>query len=129
MRREGLTIADVLGLGLDLCEIKRIAQSIEKQHFFKRVFTEYEQARIHDRGADTAAGYFAAKEAVAKALGTGFDGFFMDSIEVVPDALGRPECILHGKALARMEEMGGSRVMLSITHDAGIAAAVAIIVS
>ena len=127
IRQEAIPIADVLGLGLDLCEIKRIERSIEQEHFFKRIFTQGEQARINDRGAQTAAGYFAAKEAVAKALGTGFDGFFMDSVEVVPDALGKPECVLYGKAHTRMMEMGATHIMISITHDAGVAAAVAIV--
>ncbi len=119
----------VVGLGLDVCQIARIEQTIKKEHFMNRAFTEGERARILEKGADTAAGYFAAKEAVAKALGTGFDGFFLDSIEIVPNGAGAPECFLKGRALEIMRSLGGTRVMLSITHDALIAAAVAVIVS
>ncbi|MEA4897477.1 MAG: holo-ACP synthase [Eubacteriales bacterium] len=119
----------VLGLGLDLCAIGRIERALQNERFLHRAFSEGERGRIADRGAATAAGYFAAKEAVAKALGTGFDGFFLDSIEIEPDAPGCPQCILKGKALERMRELGGSRVLITITHDAGVAAAVAVIVS
>lgn len=64
----------VLGLGLDLVEIGRIAKACEKPHFRARIFTPAENARIDERGAQTAAGIFAAKEAVVKALGTAFAG-------------------------------------------------------
>lgn len=120
----------IRGIGLDLCEIARIERAIEKEHFLKRVFTPGERARIRGasdaRRGEIAAGIFAAKEAVAKALGTGFDGFGPDAVEILPDAKGRPACALRGRAL---ELAGSGSVHVSITHERGMAAAVAIIES
>lgn len=122
-------MAGIVGLGIDLCAIDRIERAMHNPHFTKRAFTEGEIARIQQKGAQTAAGYFAAKEAIAKALGTGFDGFFFDAIEIAPDARGCPHATVTGRALSRMQELGGDAIMLSITHESGNAAAVAIIVS
>lgn len=117
----------IIGLGLDLCDIARIERAIEKPHFLRRVFTEAERARIAEKGAQTAAGCFAAKEAVAKAFGTGISGFGLCDIEVLVDALGKPYCALHGGARARLDLLGGGQIFLSITHSQGFAAAVAVI--
>ena len=65
----------ILGLGMDLIEVPRIAEMIKTDRFLQRIYTPAERAAIAEKGAQTAAGYFAAKEAVAKALGTGFTGF------------------------------------------------------
>ena len=89
--------------------------------------TPAERARIARRGSETAAGLFAAKEAVSKALGTGFRGFGFQDIEVIPDAMGRPVCGLTGGALARLRAMGGLRVWVSISHSGGFAMAVAVV--
>lgn len=120
----------ITGTGIDLCEIPRMAKAIEKAHFLERVFTPSEQARIRaasgPRRGEIAAGLFAAKEAVAKALGTGFDGFGPADIEILPDALGRPVCRLCRRAEALA---AGGRIHVSITHEAGMAAAMAILES
>ena len=124
----------ILGVGLDLCQIERVLKAIEKPRFLQRVYTPAERARIEASGGvrrgEIAAGLFAAKEAVAKALGTGFNGFFADAIEIAPDALGRPVCALSGGALARAEALSEGRpfrVWVSVTHESGFAAATAII--
>ena len=124
----------ILGIGLDLCEIGRVEKAIEREHFLERVYTPDERARIGAakgvRRGEIAAGAFAAKEAVAKALGTGFVGFFADAIEVLPDAQGRPVCALLNGAKARAEALAGGEnyaVWVSITHEAGMAAATAIL--
>lgn len=117
----------VIGVGLDLCEISRIEQALKNPRFLQRVFTQGERERIAQRGHQTAAGLFAAKEAVAKALGSGFDGFFLDKVEVCWDGMGCPRCLLHGGALARLKALGGESVYLSITHEGGMAAAVAVV--
>ena len=117
----------MLGLGLDMIDIARIRRALTNERFLQRVYTEAERARIRERGAQTAAGYFAAKEAVAKALGTGFRGFCIWDIEIVPDALGRPEALLLRGARERLEAIGGRAIHLSITHTDQVAAAVAII--
>jgi holo-[acyl-carrier protein] synthase len=120
-------IAMIAGLGIDVCEIARIEKALEHPRFQVRAFTEGERARIQQRGAKTAAGLFAAKEAVAKALGSGFDGFGLQNVEISWDEAGRPSCLLTGGALKRLQALGGGSVFLSITHDAGVAAAVAVI--
>lgn len=124
----------ILGVGLDLCRIERVAKAIEKPRFLERVYTPAERARIEAAGnvrrSEIAAGLFAAKEAVAKALGTGFDGFFADAVEIAPDEKGRPTCALTGGARARAEALAGGkpfRVWISVTHEGGFAAAQAII--
>ena len=117
----------ILGVGLDLQDVERIERAISKPHFLERIYSEEERAQIAKKGAQTAAGYFAAKEAVAKALGTGFSGFCMWDISVRCDELGKPEAVLQRGALERMQALGASAVVLSITHSGGFAAAVAIL--
>lgn len=117
----------IRGIGLDLCGIGRIAGAIEKERFLRRVYTERERSRIlaasGTRRGELAAGLFAAKEAVAKALGTGFNGFGPADIEITPDPGGCPTCTLYHRAA---ELLGDGRVWVSITHDSGMAAATAI---
>ena len=117
----------IVGLGIDVCEIARIEKAMEHPRFALRAFTEGERARIEQRGAKTAAGLFAVKEAVAKALGSGFDGFGLQDVEILWDEVGRPRCQLSGGALKRLEAIGGGSVFVSITHDAGVAAAGAVV--
>ena len=123
----------ILGIGLDLCEIRRIHEAIQRPRFLERFYTGAERARIlsasEARRGEIAAGLFAAKEAVAKALGTGFDGFGPESIETVPDEAGRPTCTLHKGALERAAQLSGGTfsIYVSITHEKGMAAAVAVV--
>lgn len=119
----------IVGLGLDLCDVARIERAIEKPHFLKRLYTPTEREAIARKGAQTAAGYFAAKEAVAKALGTGFRGFQFADLEIRTDELGRPEVALSGGALERMAAIGGDRALITITHLKEYAAAVCVIES
>ena len=124
----------IQGIGLDLCEIERMRRAIQRPHFVDRVYTAAEAERIRaageHRAGEIAAGLFAAKEAVAKALGTGFIGFFTSDIEITPDAAGRPVCALLNGAKARAEALAGGEsyaVWVSITHEDGMAAATAIL--
>ena len=123
-------MSDVIGVGVDLCAVGRIARAIEKERFVLRVYTEEERAYLEARGAgraQSAAALFAAKEAVAKALGTGFSGgVAMREISVGHDGVGAPHVTLSGAALERMRELGGERVLLSLTHEDGTAAAFAV---
>ena len=118
----------IQGIGLDLCDIGRIERAIEKARFLERVYTEGERARIlaasGARRGEIAAGMFAAKEAVAKALGTGFTGFGPDAVEILPDENGRPACTLYKRA---RELAGPARVLVTVTHESGFAAATAIV--
>ena len=111
-------------MGLDLCEIDRMRPRLEDR-FLERNFTEREADYIRSRGAQAAqsmAGIWAAKEAVMKALGTGI-AFPMREVEVCHTALGQPTVALHGKAA---ETANGGSFLLSITHEGGMAAAVAL---
>jgi holo-[acyl-carrier protein] synthase len=117
----------IAGLGIDVCKIERMAEATQSARFFERVFCAGERARIDERGAKTAAGIFAAKEAVAKALGSGFDGFGLADVEILWDEAGKPVCALHRGALKRLAAIGGGGVHISIAHDAGVAVAVAVV--
>lgn len=126
----------ILGIGSDLCDIRRIERSINRfgDRFTQRVFTEGERARS-ERRADRAPSYarrFAAKEACSKALGTGLrSGVFWRDMEVVNLPSGRPTLRLTGGALARLREMlpPGHEAFLhvSLTDDPPIAQAFVVI--
>ena len=125
----------ILGLGNDVVNILRIETALERfgQRFLDRIFTSGEQVRAQGRPAKAAAGIlakrFAAKEACAKALGTGFaQGVFWRDIEVINMAGGRPFLRLTGGAAARLAAMtpDGMRAVLflSMSDDFPIAEAV-----
>ena len=118
----------IVGSGIDLVEIGRIQQSMDRygSRFLNRVYTGAEQAyclRKH-KAAESFAARFAAKEAGAKALGTGIrNGVSWLEIEVVSEASGRPTIQYHGRAAQFAARLGVSRAALSITHTSGLAMA------
>lgn len=118
--------------GIDLVENARISRAIERQGeaFLKRVFTDAERAycETHGRSAASFAARWAAKEAVAKALGTGIgaDASLVE-IEVVRMENGQPLIQLHGTAAATAARMGVREVRVSLTHTEHYAAAFAVI--
>ena len=119
--REGM----ISGVGFDLCEIARMEKSAENEHFLNRFFTEREADFIRSKGRNgvqTMAGIFAAKEAFAKALGTGIT-FDLRDVEVLHSEAGQPCYALAGEA-ARLA--GNDRFLLSISHDGGMAGAVCV---
>lgn len=122
---------ELLGVGVDLCGVARIERAIEKEHFYERVFTPAERAYLNQKGksrAQSAAAMFAAKEAVAKALGTGFSGGVMPwNISVVHDEKGAPGAELSGAAKERLEQIGGAGVRISLSHEGDSAIAFAVI--
>ena len=114
-------MSEIRGIGLDLCVIDRMREHLEDR-FLDRYFTPREAAYILSRGkhaAQSMAGIWAAKEAVLKALGTGI-AFALREVEIDHTEAGQPFVRLHGKAA----EQGGD-FLLSITHEGGMAAAVA----
>lgn len=118
-------MSSIQGVGIDLCDIGRMEKMTEHETFLARYFTEGERAYLRAKGATAAqslAGLFAAKEAVCKALGTGIV-FPLKDIEITHTAAGQPAAVLRGEALSRA--LGGE-MLLSITHEGGMAAAVAI---
>lgn len=123
----------VLGLGTDLIEISRIQASIERygEQFLQRVFTPGEIAyclRKKRNAAESFAARFAAKEAGAKALGTGISqGISWREIEVHRAPGQRPELKLSGRAADRAVNMGVRTISLSLTHSKDVAMAVVIL--
>lgn len=121
----------IVGLGLDLCQIARIEAVIAArgERFLARIFTDGERAyceRKKER-ASSYAGRFAVKEAVMKLLGTGWTrGVRWVDIEVVRKPRSAPAVVLHGATAAIASARGIATIHVTITHDAGIAAAVAI---
>jgi holo-[acyl-carrier protein] synthase len=113
-----------LSVGVDLVEVRRVTLIAERygERFGRRVFTERELADCGLR-AEALAARWAAKEAVAKALGTGFGPVGYLEIEVVQDGAGCPHVLLHGRAAALAEARGLARWALSISHDGGMAIA------
>ncbi|NLN40848.1 MAG: holo-ACP synthase [Clostridiales bacterium] len=109
----------VLGIGIDIIEIHRVEKVMQKPKFVDRIYTSGEQKYLQTRNNNpsTAAGYFAAKEATAKALGTGFGKVKWTEIEVIREKNGRPGIKLHGNAKIAMENMGGSKILVSISHS------------
>jgi len=118
----------ILGHGVDLADVQRIRRSVERFHdrFLERVFTEGERGYAGDgpRRDEHLAARFAAKEAVFKALGTGWaQGVGWTDIEVVREASGRPVLVLHGRARELAEALGVRRWHLSLTHTGTMAMA------
>jgi holo-[acyl-carrier protein] synthase len=131
----------ILGTGIDLIDIRRLENIMEKHgdRFLERYFTPTEIITIEKRKAAgthilALAKRFAAKEACAKALGTGFiDGIYMRDIEVINDALGKPSLNLQGGALERLKNMAPNNaetaLHLSLTDEPPYAQAQVIIES
>ncbi len=115
----------IVGVGMDMVEMERMEKACEKRAFLERVYTEEERRQAGER-VSRLAGDFAVKEAVAKALGSGFRGFMPIDIEALRDEWGRPYAKLHGGAEMRAKELGISRVHVSITNTKEYAAAFAV---
>jgi len=122
----------VLGLGTDLIEISRIEESIQQfgQRFLDRVYTAGEIAycqRKKKHAAESFAARFAAKEAGAKALGTGIShGVSWKEFEVQREPSGKPSLHLSGRARELADELGIRRLTLSLTHSRDVALAVVV---
>jgi len=119
----------MLRTGVDMIEVSRIQEAAARhgERFYHRFFTAGERAYCGDRFAALAA-RFAAKEAVAKALGTGIGDVSWQEIEVVNGGRNKPEVLLHGAAAHLAAELGLTEWSLSLshTHEHAIAFVVAI---
>lgn len=118
----------ILGSGIDLVEIERIQQSLQRfgPRFLNRVYTEAEQAYClrKRKSAESLAARFAAKEAGAKALGTGIShGVNWLEIEVIREPGGRPALRFHGRAAEICAHLGVAHAALSLTHTGSLAMA------
>ena len=122
----------MLGLGTDLIETSRVQESMNRfgQRFLERIYTAGEIAycRRKKNAAESFAARFAAKEAGAKALGTGISrGVSWKELEVRREAGRRPVLHLTGRAAERATAMGVRRVHLSLTHSRDLAMAVVVV--
>lgn len=121
----------IVGLGLDVVELSRI------EKIWNRYGFDFAKKILHERELDTfpskkpltyLAGRFAAKEAISKALGTGMSkGIGFTDLCVINQESGQPQTILFGAAKVVMQDLGASKILVSITHSKDVAAAVAII--
>ena len=121
----------ITGLGVDIVEIERMRAALERRPRLKeRLFSAEERAYCDKRSKPEVhyALRFAAKEAVLKALGTGFSGMRFTDVEVIRENSGRPVPRLSGKAAERAAELGivEMHLSLSFTHSTAVASAVAI---
>lgn len=122
----------IVGLGMDVVGVARVRALLERhrERFLARWFDPREAAWINAAkdGAERAAARWAAKEAAAKALGTGFAGGVVPSqIAVVHGDGGAPRLELAGAALARVQALGATRHHVSLSHADGVAVAVVIL--
>jgi holo-[acyl-carrier protein] synthase len=115
-------------IGTDIVKISRIQKACQRERFKYRFFTPRELPPKQGFPGYYAhlAGKFAAKEAVAKALGTGFRGFKWRDIEILKDDLGKPYAILQGKALEILKAQGYDEVLVTISHCEDYAIAFAV---
>jgi holo-[acyl-carrier protein] synthase len=122
----------ILGLGLDLVEVARIRRlrELRGERFLHRVYTPHELGACQGRSDqdNRLAARFAAKEAGMKALGTGWAaGVGWHDLEVIRDRPGPPSLRLSGAAARKAAELGVRRAHLTLSHDAGVAAAVVVL--
>ena len=113
----------IVGTGIDITEVPRIREAIERhgERFLQRIFTEGEIQYCESKAnrIERYAARFAAKEAGMKAIGTGWNhGVRWRDIEVARQPGGRPTLLLHGKAAEFAAKLGARNVALSLTHTA-----------
>ncbi len=122
--------SDIMGLGVDIIEINRIEKAVERhKNFLARIFTENEIEYFNKKNmrAETIAGYFAAKEAIGKAMGTGIYEGNWKNIEIIKDDFGKPSAIFYGSTKEYIESKGFNDIIISISHCKTYAVANAVI--
>lgn len=112
----------IVGVGIDVCDVERFAASVARRPgLVRRLFTPAEA----ERPVASQAARFAAKEALAKALGAPAGLVWLDA-EVMTDGDGRPYFAVTGTVAERARSLGVASIHVSLSHDAGIASAVVI---
>lgn len=127
---QGTIAAMITGTGVDIVDVKRLEKSLAKPGFLEKVFSKEEigycQKMAHS--SEHFAGRFAAKEALAKAVGEGWYGQVdIDKVEVVNNAQGKPEYRLDQEVLLRYPQLKKLNLHLSISHCSSYAVAMAVI--
>lgn len=121
----------IIGIGCDVIEIGRIEKAAAKDNFCTKIFTLHEQEYIRTkqdaRAVASLAAFFAAKEAIAKALGVGIGTIGWQEIEITHDEMGKPLAHLAGKAQILAQEMGVKKIHLSLSHSKECAMAMAVL--
>ena len=109
----------VMGTGIDIIEVRRVASALEQARFQERVYTPQERAYCDGRGRQRICSYaarWAAKEAVLKAFGTGLRQGTLQDIAISHDAAGCPQVVLTGYFAALAAERGIQTVHISLSH-------------
>ena len=115
----------IYGTGVDVCSIERLEQSLGRtENLEARLFHENERGL----SAQSLAARFAAKEALAKALGNPAM-LVWNEIEIVKDSLGKPSLEFHGQTKEKIQALGNLRFHLSMSHDASVAVATVVVES
>jgi holo-[acyl-carrier protein] synthase len=125
-------MAEIYGIGIDIVEVARVASAIEQfgERFLQRIFTPEETAYCQGKSTPAIhfAARFAAKEAVAKALGTGIGEWIAwTEIEVIRNEQGKPSIRLAAAAHERWQQRGIGQIQISISHTPHYAAANALV--
>jgi len=118
----------IIGLGIDMVEIKRIKKNINETSFLQKYFTvdEIKLFELSKHKAQTVAGNFASKEAISKAVGTGISGFSLTDIEILRDEKGKPYVNSYGSFYTISKELGIDTIHISISNTKEYAIANAI---
>lgn len=120
----------IIGIGTDIIEIKRIQEAIQRRDsFLQRIFTreEVHYCQNKQNKYQSFAVRFAAKEAAAKALGTGIRDFKWLDIEIKVNNLGKPSIVFKGRALKRSQDLGVENINLSLSHSKDYAIAMVVL--
>ncbi len=115
----------IVGVGIDIVEIERILKAAQKVSFLNKCYTEAER-RLIEKKISCAAANFAGKEAVAKALGTGFRNFSPSDVEILRNSSGAPYVNLYGAARARADSLMIKKIHISLSDSEHDAVAIAI---
>jgi|TARA_B100000749_G_scaffold267056_1_gene243655 holo-[acyl-carrier protein] synthase len=115
-------VPGVIAIGTDLLDSSRIGQALERhgERFVQRILTPAEQVLYRARAnpLNFLAKQYAAKEALAKALGTGIaKGVGFQQLEILRDELGAPQVLLHAAAAERLRVLGGQRALVSLSDE------------
>lgn len=104
----------IIGIGTDIASVERILKAVQKVSFLNKCYTDKERELIEKRKYSAACN-FAGKEAIAKALGTGFSGILPSDIEILRNEKGAPYVNLYGKAKETADRLGIDKIHISLS--------------